>query len=110
MSVLALTAGWRVTYLGPSLPAGEIVRTAWRLDASVVALSVVNDELIDRAAREIGELSEALPAGTRLLVGGRAAAAGEQRMTQAGARVITDLGTLHDLLHSPERLRARVDA
>ncbi|MBR9988948.1 MAG: MerR family transcriptional regulator [Gemmatimonadetes bacterium] len=98
-SVVALEEGWRVMYLGASLPASEIAHTALRVDASVIALSLVNDELMDAVAVEVAGLCDALPAGAVVLVGGRAAAADRARLERAGARVVTDLEALREVLH-----------
>ena len=109
VSAVALGEGWRVVYPGPSLPASEIARAARRLDAAAVALSVVNDEMVDSAARDMRELGETLPEGVMLLAGGRAAAAGRAQLELAGARVITDLDELRGLLRTDSRI-AKVGA
>ena len=57
-------------------------------------MSVVNDDGVESAAREVLELGEALPEGVTMLVGGRAAEAGRAQLEPAGAWVITDLDEL----------------
>ncbi|HSK17989.1 MAG TPA: MerR family transcriptional regulator [Longimicrobiales bacterium] len=104
VSAVALDAGWRVAYLGPSLPAAEIARAARRLNAAAVALSVVNDGVVESAAREMLELGEALPEGVTMLVGGRGAEAGRAPLELAGARVITDLDELRSMLSAGGRI------
>ena len=74
-SVLAAEAGWRVLYLGPSLPAGEIARAAASSRAHAVAVSVVDERPATELMAELGSLRERLPARVRLLVGGRGALA-----------------------------------
>ena len=100
VSAVALGEGWRVAYLGPSLPASEIARAARRLNAAAVALSVVNDDVVESAAHEMCELGEALPEGVTMLAGGRAAEAGRAQLELAGARVITDLDELRRVLRT----------
>jgi MerR family transcriptional regulator, light-induced transcriptional regulator len=98
-SVVALEEGWRVVYLGASLPVSEIVRTALRLNASVVALSLVNDAIADAVVVELEGMCAALPAGAAVLVGGKAAEAARARVERAGARVVTDLEALRGVLN-----------
>lgn len=103
VSAVALDEGWRIGYLGGSLPASEIARAARRLDAAAVALSVVNDDVLASAANDMSELSETLPAGIALLAGGRAAEAGRAQLERSGARVITDLDELRGMLRTGGR-------
>lgn len=65
--------GWRVTYLGPSLPATEIARVATSRKARAVALSVVHPAGCEQIRGEIMQLRSALPKETPIIVGGRAA-------------------------------------
>ena len=97
-SVLAGEAGWRVLYLGASLPADEIARAAAVSGASAVAVSAVDDRGADLLVREFERLRAQLPDRVRLLAGGRAV---EQYATQlapiAGLEVI-DLQELRERL------------
>ena len=74
-SLVAAEAGWRVLYLGPSLPVDEIVDAAVAGGAAAVALSVVDGIGEAELVRELGRLRAGLPAAVRVLVGGRMAAA-----------------------------------
>lgn len=70
---VAASRGWQVMYLGPDLPADEIAAAVGMKGASAVALSIVypaDDPSLDR---ELKKLRRLLPAGTAILVGGRAA-------------------------------------
>jgi MerR family transcriptional regulator, light-induced transcriptional regulator len=76
--IVATTAaadGWRVTYLGPSLPAEEIAGAAHQSRARVVALSIVypGDDPFLRG--ELIKLHRGLAEGVVLLVGGQGAEA-----------------------------------
>ena len=95
-SVVAADAGWRVLYLGPSLPASEIVAAAERSGASVVAVSVVDGAKADRerAGRELKSLRDELPDGVLLVAGGRRS--GE--VAPEGVTVVEDLGSLRQVL------------
>lgn len=83
--------GWRVTYLGTSLPAVEIAGGAVRSRARAVALSLVYPEDDPELEGELEELRRLLPAGLPLLVGGRAVAAYGEALARAGAQVVKDL-------------------
>lgn len=97
----AANLGWRVTYLGPSLPAAEIAGVAIQNRARAVALSVVYPEDDPQLAREFAALRKMLPIETALLVGGRAAPAYYESLEKAGALIMRDLphlsATLDDL-------------
>lgn len=69
---VAAVSGWRPVYLGPNLPVAEIVHVAETTRASLLLLSLVNDR-DEATADQVRDLLAALPADTRLLVGGRAA-------------------------------------
>jgi MerR family transcriptional regulator, light-induced transcriptional regulator len=106
VSVLAMEEGWRVSYLGASLPAGEIVRAAVLLRARLVALSIVGRENgPDPAASEIAELRRRLPPEVLLVAGGAAAQRRAAELGRAGALVMEDVEAFSRLLRE-ERARA----
>jgi DNA-binding transcriptional MerR regulator len=70
VSVLVAVHGLRPLYLGPNLPAPQIVEAARLSRASAVALSIVTLEPAD-AQREIDKVSAELPPAIELLLGGR---------------------------------------
>ncbi len=86
--------GWRILYLGASLPAAEIAGAARQQHARAVALSLVYPEDDPTLAAELVRLRELLPPATPLLVGGRAMP--PQRATLAGIGA-TSIGDLADL-------------
>ena len=71
-AVVAAIRGCRTVYLGPSLPAAEIANAAKLSGAELVLLSCVSDD-DSSLSDELVELARALPASTRVLLGGRAA-------------------------------------
>lgn len=97
-AVVAADAGWRVLYLGPSLPAEEISAAAEQAGASVVAVSVVDGEAEDRdrAGRELGRLRELLPEGILLVVGGRRSAS----VVAEGITTLDELSALRQVLEA----------
>lgn len=75
--VVAATAaaeGWRVTYLGPNLPAQEIAGAAALRQAKAVALSIVYPADDPHLRQELHNLRRFLGKEVVVLVGGRAAA------------------------------------
>lgn len=103
--------GWRVVYLGPNLPAGDIVNAAQQVGAQVVALSVVyangaNGEL---AAREIAETARAVRGEIDVVIGGSAARRIESTAAEAGVRVLDGIDSLRHVLRSARAGRTRTD-
>lgn len=72
VAVLAAMHGWNVLYLGPNLPAGEIVYAVTRIKAELLMLSITNLKPED-SEREIAAIENALPSNVRIVIGGRAA-------------------------------------
>jgi len=70
-ALYAASRGWRVVYLGPNLPAGEICQAAKIAGARLVLVSVVCAS--DIASAELGQLARALPRNVTLVVGGAGA-------------------------------------
>ena len=106
----ASNLGWRVTYLGASLPAEEIAGAARQGGARAVALSLVYPEDDPRLAGELTRLRESLPAEVPLLVGGRAQLAYLDALREAGAIPIeglAQLGTTLDILRKPAKTAKR---
>ena len=97
----AANLGWRPIYLGPSLPAHEIAGAALRNEATAVALSMVYPEDDPQLAAELTSLARLLPAGTRILAGGRAARGHFETLIRIGALYadsIEEFGTQLDAL------------
>lgn len=72
--------GWRVTYLGTSLPAEEIAHVAEKRKARAVALSVVYPQASDEVKAELLRVQQLLPPGCVLIIGGKAANSYRQTM------------------------------
>jgi MerR family transcriptional regulator, light-induced transcriptional regulator len=96
--VIALDEGWRVAYLGTSLPAAEIVKAAHVSGAAVVALSVVNSDDEGESVAEVSSVRVALSPRVPVMVGGAGAAARRASLEEAGAEVVTDSAELRKLL------------
>jgi methanogenic corrinoid protein MtbC1 len=83
--------GWRVTYLGPDLPATDIARAAEQTNAAAVALSITVANSGYDFAEELRLLRRFLPKHVVILVGGQAAAAYRNDLEAIGASFTADL-------------------
>ena len=72
-SVVAASSGWKVVYLGTSLPAEEIGAVVSYLNAKVVAISLVYPSDDPSLPKELKKLKQILPLGVSIIAGGRAA-------------------------------------
>jgi MerR family transcriptional regulator, light-induced transcriptional regulator len=91
--------GWRVTYLGPSLPAEEIARVSVVRCAQFVAISIVYPTQCPTVAAEIRQLRSLLPDTVGLTIGGRAAASYIPAVgPHPGIHWTSDLAELESLL------------
>jgi DNA-binding transcriptional MerR regulator/methanogenic corrinoid protein MtbC1 len=103
-SLVARDEGWRAAYLGPSLPAEEVVRSVRVLNAEIAALSLVNLGEASRGVVEVGDLRAGLPVGVDVVLGGAGALQARRAYEAAGARVLESAAELR------EWLRARREA
>ncbi len=87
--------GWRVSYIGASLPAVEIAGGALRCGARAVALSIVYPMDDPDLPGELEALRQFLPPGMPILVGGRAAASYRRTLDRIGATVAPRLADLY---------------
>jgi MerR family transcriptional regulator, light-induced transcriptional regulator len=85
VAMIAASDRWRVTYLGPSLPAEEIAGAAHQSQARAVALSLVypGDDPFLRG--QLVKLQRGLAEGVMLLVGGQSADAYRGVLKEIGA-------------------------
>jgi len=94
----ASNLGWRVVYLGPSLPAAEIAGAALQHDARAVALSLVYPDDDPGLRSELAGLRRLIPPRTTILAGGRAMDAYRQTLDEIGAMQTHDLAHLGAIL------------
>lgn len=97
-SVTAAAIGWRTLYLGPNLPAEDIVETVRDRKASAIALSVVYPSDDPYLATELRKIRELSGGSTALLVGGRSAGSYDQVLNEIGAIRIRGLVDLREEL------------
>jgi methylmalonyl-CoA mutase cobalamin-binding subunit/DNA-binding transcriptional MerR regulator len=72
-AAVARNQGWRVTYLGPSLPAEEIAQAAIQSQSRVVGLSIIYPSDDQQLPQTLLRLRYLLPSEITILAGGRAA-------------------------------------
>ncbi len=99
VATAAAGSGWRVVYLGASLPAQELVRAANLAKADTVALSIVHPTDDIGVANDLRELRFSLPARTALIVGGAGARLYADVLTEIGADRIGSFTALRSWLN-----------
>jgi DNA-binding transcriptional MerR regulator len=72
-SMLAVSQGFRITYLGPNLPAGEILAAAERCMSDIVVLGIMKTNATQLVRDEMVQLASGLSAQTELWAGGTGA-------------------------------------
>lgn len=97
-AMMCASRGFKVHYLGPDLPPAEIGRYAREVGAVVVALSVVLQESLAEVATRLEELSNQLPDGVPVWLGGCAAAMLPQQTLPGRCVVVTDTAELEQRL------------
>jgi hypothetical protein len=94
VALRAVDLGLRIYFLGPNLPADEIIGAARRSGVAAVGLSVVNPENGDNALEELRRLEQQLPAGIELWLGGGDARRLASRGSTTKALVLDEPDTL----------------
>jgi len=94
----AAVEGWRVTYLGPDLPALEIAGVVAATGARAVASSVIFAADRSRLEYELLTLRAALPPDVPLFVGGGGLGPLDRILREPGVQAIADLSTFRDAL------------
>jgi len=110
VAAAAAHLGWRVTYLGASLPAAEIAGGARQQRARAVGLSLVYPEDDPQLESEMTQLRALLPPEITLLAGGRAMPAYRESLENIGAITIESLehlGLTLDDLRKPAKKAKR---
>jgi len=98
VATAAATLGWRVTYLGPNLPAADIAEVVEHTGASALAVSIVFPADDPGIGEQLRRLRRAVGPALPILVGGRAAPAYAEALADAGARHIVGLDDLQAAL------------
>jgi MerR family transcriptional regulator, light-induced transcriptional regulator len=93
----AVKEGWRVTYLGPDLPASDIATAVEATGASALILSVIRESTEDELREQLGRLRSRI-GSIPVLIGGRGAAAHEVLIGRAGGTWIPNFATFRVVL------------
>lgn len=96
----AAALGWRVTYLGPNLPARDVAEVARSTGTNVIALSIVYPRDDPDLPAELRVLREAVGADTEILVGGRGAPDYRAAINAIDAMPVTGLPQLMSFLQN----------
>jgi len=100
IAVSASNLGWRVIYLGASLPAADIANAAIRSGAKAVALSIVYPGDDPELAGELTTLRRLLPDETQVVAGGRSMREYLTTLRSISAVTSNDLSELGHILDS----------
>jgi DNA-binding transcriptional MerR regulator/methylmalonyl-CoA mutase cobalamin-binding subunit len=98
VGVTAAAEGWRVTYLGPDMPASDLVTAAEQTGAHAVALSIVYAADNAEMAESIREIRAGLPESVALIIGGAASDGIRRQAETSGAMVVDTLAEFRALL------------
>lgn len=98
VAIVAATESWNVTWLGPNLPADEIVEAVRRSGARAVALSLVYPLDDENIPSQLQLLRDRLPPRFPLLVGGRAVEHYAGALQATDSIVITSFRGLQETL------------
>lgn len=90
--------GWRVVYLGASLPAEELARAAKQVKADAVALSIVYPMGDPLVADELRRLRQHLGPNIGLVIGGSGASSYDVVLKEIGADTLSSLTALRGWL------------
>ncbi len=102
----AASSGWRVIYLGASLPAQELVRAAKLAKADTVALSIVYPTDDIRVSSDLREIRANLPEQITLIVGGAGAKVYADVLAEIGAERMGSISELRAWLHEHAEQRS----
>jgi DNA-binding transcriptional MerR regulator/methylmalonyl-CoA mutase cobalamin-binding subunit len=97
-AMVCASRGFKVHYLGPDLPAGEIARYARESGAAVVALSVVLPDTLPKLPEQLRELASGLPEAMDVWVGGGAARMVPRELLPPNCVVLQDAAELEQRL------------
>jgi DNA-binding transcriptional MerR regulator/methylmalonyl-CoA mutase cobalamin-binding subunit len=99
-AVSGAAEGWKSVFLGPDLPAEDVVAAALRLEAKVVTLSCVDPQTAQALPEEISRIRERLPSGVPLVLGGPLAEAMEGELRSEGVEILPNFEELREKLRA----------
>ncbi len=90
-SMLAVGHEFEVAYLGPNLPAREVLRAVAKSDPRAVVLGIMKTNATPAAVDDVHQLAAELPLSSELWLGGSGASAVANGLTRDGLLVLQDL-------------------
>ncbi len=106
-AVVAADSGWRVLYLGPDLPMGEIAAAAAKVRADAVLLSMVVEAPDGDLSGGMSRLKRALGARVAVHAGGSGLSACSRQLEQLGITCHDDLNRLSAALNGARSAAGR---
>lgn len=109
--VVASSGGWRTLYLGPNMPAEDMVNAVEDRNASAIALSIIFPADDPKLADQLRKIRQMAPVNIPILVGGRSANAYASVLDEIGAIKVKSLDNLRrelDLLKNSLGFSTRI--
>jgi len=100
VAVTSSALGWQTIYLGPNLPAEEIVAAAELKECEMVSLSIVYPPADKDMSEELKKLRRLLPANIEIIAGGRAVRTYDKVLQEINATVINTLSDFRKYLQN----------
>jgi len=97
-AVIAAGDGWRVTYLGPNIPARDLAAIAKQQQPRAIALGISYPPDDARIVKELQTLRDYIPDEILIIVGGNAVKGYRNVLKEIGAHIPRDLNRFRDLL------------
>lgn len=94
----ASSDGWKVSYLGPNLPAEEILAASLKLNTKIIALSIVYPDDHLSLRRDLLKFGEVLPKDIKIIVGGQGAQSYRDVLKQINAILVEDFVDFRKML------------
>jgi len=97
-AVSGAAEGWKGVFMGPDLPAEEVVLAVRRLEAEVVTLSCVDHRTAQALPGEIERIRELPPEDVLLMLGGPVAVSDEAALAGEGVEILHTFKDLRERL------------
>ncbi len=97
-AISAASQGWKAKYLGPNLPAEEIVYAVREMNAKAVLVSIVYPPADKGVIEQFIHLRRLLPDHVHILVGGHSVQSYRETLESMGAKVLENMESLREEL------------
>jgi len=103
IAVIASSDGWKVTYLGPDLPAEEIAAASLRLNPDIIALSIVYSNDKHTLDLEMKKLKRLLNGSENIIAGGRSVQIYSNILNVMSVKIINDISEFRIALQQVQK-------